>query len=71
VNIELDEHEQATLIGLLVEVIETSQLPTSPRLKAAKSILVKLGIASMPAVPYSAPRQSAQPGVVLTKNRRH
>ena len=43
-NIELDEHEQATLIGLLVEVIETSKLPSSPRLKAALSILAKLGI---------------------------
>ena len=43
-NIDLDESEQATLIGLLVEVIETSQLARSPRLEAAKSILAKLGI---------------------------
>jgi hypothetical protein len=43
-KLELDEHEQATLIGLLVEAIETSKLPSSPRLKSAKSILAKLGI---------------------------
>ena len=43
-NIDLDESEQATLIGLLVEVIETSQLARSPRQEAAKSILAKLGI---------------------------
>ena len=52
-NIDLDEREQATLIGLLIEVIETSQLPRSPRLEAAKSILVKLGIdaGSLPVPP--------------------
>lgn len=43
-NIELDEREQATLIGVLVEIIETTQLARSPRLEAAKSILTKLGI---------------------------
>jgi hypothetical protein len=43
-KLELDEHEQATLIGLLVEAIETSKSPSSPRLKSAKSILGKLGI---------------------------
>jgi hypothetical protein len=43
-NIELDEREQASLIGLLIEVIETSQLARSPRLEAARSILTKLGI---------------------------
>ena len=43
-NLDLDEREQATLIGVLVEVIETSQLACSPRLEAAKSILTKLGI---------------------------
>ena len=45
-NIDLDEREQATLIGVLVEIIETSQLARSPRLEAAKSILAKLGIES-------------------------
>ena len=50
-NIELDEREQATLIGVLVEVIQTTQLARSPRLEAAKSILSKLGIedANLPA----------------------
>ena len=43
-DIELDEREQATLIGVLVEIIETTQLARSPRLEAAKSILAKLGI---------------------------
>lgn len=43
-NIALDEREQATLIGILVEIIETSLLARSPRLEAAKSILAKLGI---------------------------
>jgi hypothetical protein len=52
-NIELDEREQATLIGLLIEAIEASQLPRSPRLEAAKSILAKLGIdtATLPTPP--------------------
>jgi hypothetical protein len=52
-NIELDEREQATLIGLLIEVIETSQLARSPRLEAARSILTKLGIdpANLPMPP--------------------
>ena len=49
-KIELDEHEQATLIGLLVEIIQTSRLPSSPRVKAAKSILAKLGIEDMAVV---------------------
>lgn len=50
-NLELDEHEQAILIGLLVEVIETSTLPTSLRLKSAKSILAKLGVGSAVTMP--------------------
>jgi hypothetical protein len=62
-NLELDEHEQATLIGLLVEVIKTSQFPTSPRLKAAKSILAKLGIASTPAIPDPSPTPSGRHGM--------
>jgi hypothetical protein len=58
-NIELDENEQATLIGLLVEVIETSKLPSSPRLKAALSILAKLGIDALAV--NGAPPQEANP----------
>ena len=52
-NIDLNEREQATLIGVLIEVIETSQLARSPRLEAAKSILTKLGIdsANLPTPP--------------------
>ena len=52
-HLELDEREQATLIGLLVEVIETTQHARSPRSDAAKSILSKLGIenANLPASP--------------------
>ena len=52
-TVDLDEREQATLIGLLVEIIETSQVPRSPRLEAAKSILTKLGIdsANLPSPP--------------------
>ena len=52
-NLELDEREQATLIGLLVEVIETTVHARSPRSDAAKSILAKLGIedANMPVSP--------------------
>ena len=52
-NLELDEREQATLIGLLVEVIETTQFARSPRVEAAKSLLAKLGIekANLPASP--------------------
>jgi len=52
-NLDLDEREQATLIGLLVEVIETTQFARSPRVEAAKSILSKLGIenANLPASP--------------------
>ena len=52
-NIDLDEREQATLIGVLIEVIETSRLARSPRLEAARSILIKLGIdsANLPSPP--------------------
>ena len=52
-NLDLDEREQATLIGLLVEVIETTQFARSPRVEAAKSILAKLGIedVNMPVSP--------------------
>jgi len=52
-NIDLNEREQATLIGVLIEVIEKSQLARSPRLEAAKSILTKLGIdsANLPTPP--------------------
>jgi hypothetical protein len=55
-SFDIDNDEKAALIGLLREVIERDRFPLSPRVKRLRGILGKLGVGSVPAMLYAAPK---------------
>ena len=68
--LDLTDDETGALVELLRETIERDRFPLSPRIKRLRGILVKLGVGSVPAVPYDAPKPPGERSMAMTRKRR-